>query len=71
MEDLDYSPHPTFSLDSCTTNNNDDIRGAASDNKGVEDGRDSDNVEKPNTLSVKIPKSRGSESPTVQTPIVC
>ena len=71
MEDLDYSPNPTFSLDSCPTNNN-DIRGTASDNKGEEEGhcQGESRVEKPNTLSVKIPKSRDSESPKVQTPIV-
>ena len=68
MGDQEYRRHPSFNLDSYPTNNNIISSEAASDNNDDRDGLGS--VEKPDTLSVKIPKSRDSESPTVQTPIV-
>ena len=69
MGDQEYRRHPSVNLDSYPTNNNIHSSEAASDNNG--DDRDGlGSVEKPDTLSVKISKSRDSESPTVQTPIV-
>ena len=61
MTDLDYTPNPTFHLESCENDDNVDTTNYVPD---VEDDK------KREGLSVKIPPSRGSESPSINTPIV-
>ena len=55
MADMDYNPNPTFQVESAET-----------DHVGEEEATKTN----PEGLSVKIPNSRGSESPTVNTPMV-
>lgn len=55
MADMDYNPNPTFQVESAETNH-----------VGEEEATKTN----PEGLSVKIPNSRGSESPTVNTPMV-
>ena len=55
MGDMDYNPNPTFNnVEAAPENNNDD----------------NDNVDKRQALPLRIPQSRGSDSPSVQTPMV-
>ena len=55
MGDMDYNPNPTFNVEAAPENNNDD-------NDNVDD--------KKQALPLRIPQSRGSDSPSVQTPMV-
>ena len=56
MGDMDYNPNPTFNnIEAAPENNNDD-------NDNVDD--------KKQALPLRIPQSRGSDSPSVQTPMV-
>ena len=56
MGDMDYNPNPTFNnVEAAHENNNDD-------NDNVDDKR--------RALPLRIPQSRGSDSPSVQTPMV-
>ena len=56
MGDMDYNPNPTFNnVEAAPENNNDD-------NDNVDDKR--------RALPLRIPQSRGSDSPSVQTPMV-
>ena len=56
MGDMDYNPNPTFNnIEAALENNNDD-------NDNVDD--------KKQALPLRIPQSRGSDSPSVQTPMV-
>ena len=54
MADMDYNPNPTFQVESAETNHEEEENTKTN----------------PEGLSVKIPNSRGSESPTVNTPMV-
>ena len=55
MADMDYNPNPTFQVESAETNHEEEEENTKTNPEG---------------LSVKIPNSRGSESPTVNTPMV-
>ena len=52
---MDYNPNPTFQVESAETNHEEEEEDTKTNTEG---------------LSVKIPNSRGSESPTVNTPMV-
>ena len=54
---MDYNPNPTFQVESAETNHE-------------EEEEEENTKTNPEGLSVKIPNSRGSESPTVNTPMV-
>lgn len=61
MGDMDYIPNPTVQIDSYQ----DQDEGASNKINNNEEV-----IKKPDGLSVKLPRSRGSESPTVTTPMV-
>ena len=61
MGDMDYIPNPTVQIDY-----QDSPEAASNKMNNNEEVID----KKPDGLSVKLPRSRGSESPTVTTPMV-
>ena len=53
---MDYTPNPTLCVETYQPSTKDDDNGSEKNPEG---------------LSVKIPSSRGNESPTPHTPMVC